>query len=147
MKRSVEAQDGQKIETRPTPQVGGKNGWGGRRHGLESGGGIAPKVSIVLTSKELEIVDALRKKLVNEGRRNSSLRPKNRQLSFSTVMRLAVMALAEKYGLDTSQFGQRQAEENERLAREMGTADVDNVGGAGQTTDDCDDDSGPVDLG
>ena len=147
MKRSVEAQDGQKIETRPTPRVGGKNGWGGRRHGLERGGGIAPIVSIVLTSKELEIVDALRKKLVNEGRRNSSLRPKNRQLSFSTVMRLAVMALAEKYELDVSQFGKSQADENERLAREMEMADADGVGGAGQTTDDCDDENGPVDLG
>lgn len=67
MKRVVEAQDGQKVEMRPGGQVGSKHQWGGRRHGLERDGGKAPKVSIILSTKEFERLEKLRNVLQRNG--------------------------------------------------------------------------------
>lgn len=104
MKRTVEALDGQKVEMHPAEQVGGKHRWGGRRHGLERGGGKAPKVSIVLSTDEYERLEMLRKVLArnmsvtngtNQLAGDSSIKSTDGRLSRSDACRVAIRVLWE----------------------------------------------------
>jgi len=57
-RRVTLAQDGKKGAVPPRAQVGGENGWGGRRHGLE-GDGENCRLTVTLTRCDMEILERL----------------------------------------------------------------------------------------
>ena len=57
-RRVTLAQDGEKGAVPPRAQVGGENGWGGRRHGLK-GGWENCRLTVTLTRCDMEILGRL----------------------------------------------------------------------------------------
>lgn len=127
-KRATIGQDGEKEAARPRTKAGSKNGWGGRRHGLERGAGKSPKTAVVMTQDDYARLTVTRialrdcyGKLGSGWERDGSLVRSDGRWSEGEVVRLALR----------------------RMWAEMRALGVD-VGAGGLEVDAS---TGPVDLG